>query len=233
MPWLGRKGQGMHVSDAFDAIKSLAKRVRKVGSLGFRGVTVQFAAFCRHILGKITAEWPDMASNRCSPRKVPKTRKVSLDARRRFVLLFGLFDAMFCLLLLLSLLTRQLTKEKRQLESVLETSVARVTSLEDVVETLQSPESTPTVTLPTATTMPVPLSPTTTPTHASLPTATSPPTSTTIPTLTPTPTVAPTHTPTPTAVPTATSAPEPKPKPTSVRPSLPPSPIPRPTPPPP
>jgi len=43
------------------------------GSLGFRGVTVQFAAFCRHILGKITAEWPDMASNRCSPRKVPKT----------------------------------------------------------------------------------------------------------------------------------------------------------------
>jgi len=44
-----------------------------VGSLGFRGVTVQFAAFCRHILGKITAEWPDMASNKCSPRKVPKT----------------------------------------------------------------------------------------------------------------------------------------------------------------
>ena len=33
--------------------------VSKVGSLGFRGVTVQFAAFCRHILGKITAECPD------------------------------------------------------------------------------------------------------------------------------------------------------------------------------
>jgi len=44
-----------------------------IGSLGFRGVTVQFAAFCRHILGKITAEWPDMASNKCSPCKVPKT----------------------------------------------------------------------------------------------------------------------------------------------------------------
>ena len=44
------------------------------GSLGFRGVTVQFAAFCRHILGKITAEWPDMASNRCSPRKSQRPR---------------------------------------------------------------------------------------------------------------------------------------------------------------
>jgi hypothetical protein len=27
---------------------------KEIGSLGFRGVTVQFAAFCRHILGKIT-----------------------------------------------------------------------------------------------------------------------------------------------------------------------------------
>jgi len=50
------------------------------GSLGFRGVTVQFAAFCRHILGKITAEWPDMASNRCSPRKVPKTPLILLGS---------------------------------------------------------------------------------------------------------------------------------------------------------
>lgn len=89
---------------------------------------------------------------------------MTLDARRRFILLFALFDAMFCLLLLLSLQNTQLAEDKRQLGNSLEAieasateAVERITALESEIEKLQAPEPT---SVPTATVTSTPVPPT-------------------------------------------------------------------------
>jgi len=152
--------------------------------------------------------------------------KLTLDARKRFILLFILFNAMFCLLLLLSLQNMQLTAEKRrcaedkrQTENSLETIEALATeaskqiiALEGRIEELLTPEPTSTAFPPTATRTPMP--PTPAPTATMTPTPVPPtPTATRVP---PPPTRTPMP-PTPTPEPTPTSKPKP-PEPTSMLP---------------
>ena len=86
---------------------------------------------------------------------------LTLDARRRFILLFVLFDAMFCLLLLVSLQNTQLAEDNRQLGNALaavEASAAeakkQIAELEAEIKQLQTPGSTSEVAGPEATPMP-------------------------------------------------------------------------------
>ncbi len=50
---------------------------KKIGSLGFRGVIAWLARFCRRILSKFVLKHPNMASDKYSPRQVPKSQKIS------------------------------------------------------------------------------------------------------------------------------------------------------------
>jgi len=155
--------------------------------------------------------------------------KLTLDSRRRFILLFALFNAMFCLLLLLSLRNTQLAVEKsqcaedkRQVENTLQAIEASATesgqqiaTLESRIEDLSTPEPTLTATPPRVTRTPMPPTPVPTATMTQTPVP---------PSLTPT-RVPPTRTntpvpPTPTPEPTPTSKP-PKPRPSPTRPAEP------------
>jgi hypothetical protein len=161
--------------------------------------------------------------------------RLTWSARRSYILLFVVFDVMFCASILLSLQNvelgernRHLIEENRQLESTVISLVVRVT------EEPHTPTSTSTVT-PSNTPSPTSMPPT-------VPTATlEPPSSThtSVP-LTPTdtpilPTLTSTSTPTPTLTPTPTPPPEPKSKPKSPTPEpspthpILPTPVPRPT----
>jgi cell division protein FtsB len=154
--------------------------------------------------------------------------KMTLDSRKRFILLFALFNAMFCLLLLLSLRNAQLAVEKRQcaedkhqventlqaIEASATESVQQIATLTSMIEDLSTIEPTPTAAPPRATWTPMPPSP--------VPTATM--TQTPVPSLTPTH-VPPTRThtpvpPTPTPEPTPTPK-RPKPGPSPTRPAEP------------
>lgn len=164
--------------------------------------------------------------------------KLTLDSRKRFILLFALFNAMFCLLLLLSLQNVQLTVEKRQcaedkhqieisletVESLATEAVQQIVTLEGRVEELLTPEPTSTAPPPTATRTPVPPTPTPAATKTQTPV---PPSPTSVP---PSPTatrVWPTRTntpvpPTPTPEPPPTSKPKPpEPGPSPTRPAEP------------
>ena len=155
--------------------------------------------------------------------------KLTLDSRKRFILLFALFNAMFCLLLLLSLRNTQLAVEKRQcaedkrqvenslltVEAFATESMQQIVTLEGRIEDLLTPAPTLTAAPPRATRTPMPTTPapTATMTQTSVP-----------PSLTPT-RVPPTRThtpvpPTPTPEPTPTSKP-PKPGPSPTRPAEP------------
>jgi hypothetical protein len=136
--------------------------------------------------------------------------KLRLDARSRFILLFALFNSMFCLLVVLSLRTIKLTEEKHRLEDYVESLVTRQESLEGEVEglkqfqkTVQAEAATQIaqikVPLSTLSTM---VSPTPYPTYTAYPTYTSVPTDTPVP-------LPPTDTPIPRAPlsPSATSTP--------------------------
>jgi hypothetical protein len=97
-------------------------------------------------------------------------QRLTLDARWRFILLFALFDAMFCLLLLLSLHNAQLKKEKRWLvednyrlgnslqviEALATEAVERITVLESEIEELQTPKSTSVISTSKMTPTPTP-----------------------------------------------------------------------------
>ena len=157
--------------------------------------------------------------------------RLTLDSRKRFILLFALFNAMFCLLFLLSLQNVQLTVEKRQcaedkhqieisletVESLATEAVQQIVTLEGRIGDLLTPEPTPTVLPPTATQTPVPptLVPTATMTSTPVPPS---PTATRVPptrTNTPIP-------PTPTPEPLPTSKPKPpEPGPSPTRPAEP------------
>jgi len=146
--------------------------------------------------------------------------RLTLDSRRRFILLFALFNAMFCLLLLLSLQNMQLTAEKRQMEGSLQTVEALVTEAVKQIVTLGSlltPEPTSTALPPTATWTPVPPTPVPTATMTQTPVPPSPTATRVPPTRTNTPVP-----PTPTPEPTPTSKPKPpEPGPSPTRPSEP------------
>jgi hypothetical protein len=150
--------------------------------------------------------------------------RLALDARGRFILLFALFDAMFCLLLLLSLQNTQLAEDNRQLGNSFEVvkarateAVERIATLEGEIEELQSQEVTSAAVLPKAIPTPVPPTPIPTNTATSTPVPPSP-TATFVP---PTPTDTPVP-PTSTSEPKSPEPPGPGPAPT--RPSVPPPP---------
>jgi hypothetical protein len=144
--------------------------------------------------------------------------KLKLDARKRFVLLFALFNAMFCLLLLLSLQNTQLRKDRSLIATSLKTieavateaagdAVRRIEVLEDTVERLLHPTPAPTAPMPTAS--PTPIPPTSTPPATATSTPVPSPTATPLP---PPPTdtpIPPTPTPTPPPPPTRPSLPTP------------------------
>jgi cell division protein FtsB len=149
--------------------------------------------------------------------------RLKLGARERFILLFALFNAMFCFLFVLLLQNRQYVDHIEMIEATATEEAVKVTiqrseieALEDTVSTLEDkisellfPTPTPTVVPPTVASTPVP--------PASTPRPTVPPTLVPSPTATPVPPT-PTNTPvppTPTLEPTPTpeSEPEPKPKP--------------------
>jgi hypothetical protein len=157
--------------------------------------------------------------------------KLKLDARKRFVLLFALFNAMFCLLLLLSLQNTQLRKDRSLIATSLKTieavateaagdAVRRIEVLEDTVERLLHPTPTPTAPMPTAS--PTPIPPTSTPPATATSTPVPSPTATPLP---PPPTdtpIPPTPTPTPKPKPPKPKpTPTPPPPPPPTRPSLP------------
>ena len=157
--------------------------------------------------------------------------RLTLDSRKRFILLFALFNAMFCLLLLLSLQNMQLTVEKRQcaedkrqMENSLQTvealateALKQIVTLEERVEDLLTPEPTPTALPPTATRTPVSPTPVPTATMTQTPVPPSPTATRVPPTRTSTPVP-----PTPTPEPTPTSKPKPPgPGPSPTRPAEP------------
>ena len=150
--------------------------------------------------------------------------KMTLDSRKRFILLFALFNAMFCLLLLLSLRNAQLAVEKRQcaedkhqventlqaIEASATESEQQIATLESKIEDLSTPEPTHTAAPLRATRTPMPPSPVPTATITQTPVP---------PSLTPT-RVPPTRTYTPVpATPTPEPTPTSKPKPPGPGPS--------------
>jgi hypothetical protein len=141
------------------------------------------------------------------------SERVRESARKYSVLLlFVLFNAMFCVLLLMSLRNTQLTDENRRLESTLENAETQIMQLNLEFQTLRAPTPTPTAAQPS---MPSPSGSTTV----------------VISTLvSPSPTVTLTHTSTPPSTPvlTATYTPEPRPTPAPTHPATLPSPIPQP-----
>jgi outer membrane biosynthesis protein TonB len=153
--------------------------------------------------------------------------RLTLGARGRFILLFALFDAMFCLVLLLTLQNSQLLEENRQLmaiEPIATEAKERIAELEAELERFQTsgpasegtPQEAPSPALPTSTSVPIPTltnTPTLTPTAT--PTATSTPT----PTNTPMPTFTPTPVPTDTPLPPTPGPKPPTPKPPPTRPA--------------
>jgi len=158
--------------------------------------------------------------------------KLTPDARTRFILLFALFNAMFCLLVLLSLQNMELKESLEEVRAgAQETSVAVATQIAGVRETVAAEAATQIASLLQ---LPTPVPPTVSPTYTLNPTYTSVPTDTPVP---PTPTLLP---PSPTATPippTPTPLP-PSPTATPVPPTLtatpvPPTPTDTPVPPPP
>jgi hypothetical protein len=85
--------------------------------------------------------------------------KLTLGARGRFILLFALFDAMFCLVLLLTLQNSQLLEENRQLTVIVPIATEaerRIVELEHELEALRVLELTsgPTCTVTSAPVLP-------------------------------------------------------------------------------
>ncbi len=178
-----------------------------------------------------------------SPTDFKRLRnKLSLDARTRFILLFALFNTMFCLLVFLSLQIRQLTDDKQQLEDYVHVLVTRENRLEDLIQAQETriaagatqlaeflfPKSSPTPFTPTPTLTTPPPVDTGYPKYLPGPTDIPPPLPpTSFPTSLPSPPPSPSATsvlPTPTLIPpspTATPVP-----PTSVPTSVPPAPTP-------
>ena len=149
--------------------------------------------------------------------------RIRLGARERFILLFALFNAMFCLLFLLLLQNRQLAGQVEVIQATATGAVTvqqhaiavleeQVDRLEDRIAEMLSPSPTPTVAPPTKTPNP----PTSAPTATISPTSEPSPTATPVPptsTYTPIPPTA-THTPSP----EPTHTPKPKPKPDKTKP---------------
>jgi len=149
-------------------------------------------------------------------------------SKRSSILLFVMFNGIFCLFILL-LWTTQVIKENRELKSINESWATQRAQLPPEIQASWIPISTPVAVLPstdsvsgsTPVVMASPVSPSPTATSSRTPTPTATSTHTPTPTATLTPTPMPTATSSPTPMPTATSTPKPKSKPDPPRPKTP------------
>jgi hypothetical protein len=117
------------------------------------------------------------------PRKTPR-----LDARNRFILLLALFNAMICVLVLLSLQNVRLKEENRNKDSYIRALTTRqdslevqLTDLEQVVESVVAKDSTQIAELKASLQSPAVVPPTAYPTYTPYPTYTFEPIDTPVP----------------------------------------------------